>query len=294
MGSTEQKQNSQSESVVKRDPYKPTVAPLGNLIGQIDAQTANTGPTGNETGALDTLTQNAQAGNPFTGQMFDLANGLFAGGNGQVQGAYDDYKRQLSPYANGQNIGPDGNPAFKSYMDVVGNDVTNRVNGMFAAGGRDFSGANVNSLARGLTEGMAPIMAQQYNTDVGRQFDAANSLYGAGNSTAGLLGNMGQQGIGVGQQALQSRDSAANQMLSVEQQRRNLPVGNIGNLTGLLTPLAQLGGKTQGETSTTSSSTTTPPLGMQIVQGISALSGGGGGGGGWGGSGGGGAAAAKG
>jgi hypothetical protein len=267
MGSTEQTQ--QQTGKTSQDPWKFAIPGLKNLIGQINGQMGNTGPTQNENNAFDQLTKNAQAGNPFTGDMMSFAKNLFSGGNGAVDKAYQDYQKRLSPYANGDNLGPNGNPMLKSYLDTNANDISGRVNGMFAAAGRDFSGANVNSLSRGITEGNAPILAGQYNTDVGRQFDAASSLYNGANTTQQLKTNMGMQGIGVGQQALQARDSGANQMLAIEAQRRGLPLQNIGNLSSLLTPLAQLGGK--GTSSSYGSSTTTPPIGMQLVQAASAL-----------------------
>lgn len=283
MGSTEQEQKSRT----KTDPWKPTVPTLTNLVGQINGQTGNTAVTGNENAALDTLTQNAQAGNPYAPQIGNLASDLFAGGvdrSGTASDAYSAYKDQLSPFATAQHYGPDGNPGLKGYLDTISNDVQNRVNGMFAGAGRDFSGANLNSLARGIAEGTAPILAQQYNTDVGRQFDAANSLYGAGNTTTGLLSGLDQTrlgnrqtGIGVGQDALNARDSGANQLLNVEQQRRSLPLTNIGNLESLITPLAQLGGTQKSHTT----GEVTPPLGMQLVQAYGIMNGRGGSG--WGG-----------
>jgi hypothetical protein len=105
---------------------------------------------------------------------------------------------------------------------------------------------------------------------------AANSLYGAGNSTTGLLAGLDQQkfgtqmaGIGVGNQALDARNYGANQMLSIEQMRRNLPLNNIQNILGMLKPVAGLGGSQTAITN----QTMTPPLAMQAIQGMTALGG---------------------
>ncbi len=46
--------------------------------------------------------------------------------------------------------------------------------------------------------------------------------------------------------------------------KRNLPLGNLGNISGLLTPLAQLGGRSN--TNSVQQSVTTPPIGMQVAQ----------------------------
>lgn len=261
MGSTEQ--SSQGRQTTTTKPWEPTTKPLQRVINRVESEIPNTKTTATEQGAFNTLTANANAGNPFTDQTMNLANNLFAGGAADANLA--DYNRRLSPFADGQMMGPDGsNPQLKSYLDTIGNDVSNRVNSMFAGAGRDMSGANQGQLARGLAEGMAPVLAQQYNTDIGRRFDAANSLYGAGNTTDQMKMQYGMSGIDVGNKALEARDSGANRLLDIEGMKRNLPIGNLGNISGLLTPLAQLGGRSN--TNSVQSSVTTPPIGMQIAQ----------------------------
>jgi hypothetical protein len=68
-------------------------------------------------------------------------------------------------------------------------DITNQTKGVYAAAGRDPSGAGSfsQSLGRGLTQGLAPVLQSQYNTNVGNMMNANNTLYNAGNSTVGAL-----------------------------------------------------------------------------------------------------------
>lgn len=273
MGSTTQSGSTQQQS----EPWGPTQGLLKDMLGQIGNYSGNTGINPNENKAFNQLSNNAQKGNPFTGDMFGLANRLFAGGTdrtGMATNSLNAYRNQLGGYARGEHFGPEGNPQLKGYLDTIGNDVSSRVNGQFAAAGRDMSGMNQQTLARGMAEGMAPVLANQYNQDVQTQMGAANNLYGAGNSTTGLLAGLDQQklgnqmaGIGVGNQALEARNYGANQTLSVEQMRRNLPLNNIQNILGMLKPVAGLGGSQTAITN----QTMTPPIAMQAIQGISAL-----------------------
>lgn len=265
-GSTTQK----STSVTS--PYEPAKEGINSLLSQIQGQIPSAGLNSNETGALDTLYANARAGNPYAGQIGDLASSLLSGGNataqsGNIQGALDQYRTQLNPFASGSMVG--NNQALQSQLNTVSNDISNRVNSMYAGAGRDFSGANLNSLSRGIMEGTAPILANQYNQDVQNQLNAAGQLYGAGNTTAGLLSGLNQQslanrqaGVETSVMAQQARDSGANQILNVEAQRRGIPTQNYANLLGTIAPVAQAFGTTNQTT------TTTQPMGQQILGGV--------------------------
>lgn len=265
-GSTTQKSTSTTS------PYEPAKAGINSLLSQIQGLIPSAGLNSNETGALDTLSANAQAGNPYAGQIGDLASSLLSGGNataqsGNIQGALDQYRTQLNPFASGSMVG--NNQALQSQLNTVSNDISNRVNSMYAGAGRDFSGANLNSLSRGIMEGTAPILANQYNQDVQNQLNAAGQLYGAGNTTASLLSGLNQQslanrqaGIETSTMAQQARDSGANQILNVEAQRRGIPTQNYANLLGTIAPVGQAFGTTNQTT------TSSQPIGQQILGGV--------------------------
>jgi hypothetical protein len=265
-GSTTQKSTSATT------PYEPAKSGVDSLLASLKAQIPNAGLNSTESAALDTLTANAQAGNPYAGQIGDLASSLLSGGNataqaGNIQSALDQYRAQLNPFASGSMVG--NNQALQSQLNTVSNDISNRVNSMYAGAGRDFSGANLNSLSRGIMEGTAPILANQYNQDIQNQLNAAGQLYGAGNTTAGLLSGLNQQslanrqaGVETSTMAQQARDSGANQILNVEAQRRGIPTQNYANLLGTIAPVGQAFGTTNQTT------TTTQPVGQQILGGI--------------------------
>lgn len=222
------------------------------------------GLTENESVAVQKLTDNANAGNPYSGLIGNYAGDLLNGGGAMnyapgASTALTDLNNRLSPVANGSNIGPNGNPALQGYLNTISSDVQNRVNGMFAGAGRQLSGSNVQQLARGIAEGTAPVLANQYNTDYGRMTDAANTLYNASNTTTGLLSGLNQtalanRGLGVdaSSAALGARDSSANALLNAEAIKRGIPQQSLGLLAQIGIPIAALGQQNQGTATGTS------------------------------------------
>jgi hypothetical protein len=252
---TTQTQQSQSAPWAAAQPM------LQTILGQIGSNLSNTGPTSAETGALNALQSNAALGNPYAGQIGGYAQSLLGGGGANAQapnaqGNLVNYQSQLAPYANGSMIG--NNPALAAQLAQIRDDVTNQVNGQFAAAGRDFSGANQQALARGIAQGEAPAIAAQYNQDVANQLGAANSLYGAGNTTANALAGFQQnylanqgQGVTAAQSALDAQNYGANATLAEEAQRRGIPVQALGLLAQIGTPIAGLGSQSSGTTTGT-------------------------------------------
>ena len=281
---TTQTQQSQSQT---QNPWEPTIEPLKALIGQLGGQVGSTALTGNETNALDQLQANAQGSGQYTKPLQDIAAGVMGQDrSGYATGAYDAYKQQVDPYLQSDYLDPYKNPAFQNYLQTTTNDIQNRVNGMFAGSGRDMSGANLQTLARGITEGTAPIFANQYNQNVATQRGAQDNLYSAGNTTAGVLSGMDQSRLqtaqGAADAALAAQNYAPNSILGAASQARSLPLSNIGNVASLLTPLAGLGGTSQGTSSGTANSQMTykQPLAQTVgnwatagVNGMQALSG---------------------
>lgn len=287
-GESKQTTNQTSQAT----PYGPAAGSINTILGKLNTQVGNADLTANENSALDTLTANANAGNPFTGQITSLATGLLNGGgatanDNDIRGNLSTYQGLLSPYASGSMIG--NNPALKAQLDTLTSDIRNQVNGQFAAAGRDMSGANSQALGRGIAQGVAPVLAAQYNTDVERALGAASSLYGAGNQTFGILNDNNQTantnaqtGIDVGSAALQARDSAANQLLAIEAQRRGIPVQSLSSLLGTIAPVAQAFGTQTTNSTTTSSQPLLNQLLGAAVGGLGLLGGMGGfGTGGW-------------
>jgi hypothetical protein len=250
---------SQSGSV---GPWAAATPFLSGILGQLNGQMGSAGLTGAESGAYNTLTNNAQnLTNQFAPQVSGVATNLLNGGGAQatdpmVNQAYQEYQRRLNPIADGTQIGQ--NSGLQPYLDTLRNDITSQVNGSFAAAGRDFSGANQNALGRGIASGLAPVIASQYNTDVSNMLGAAGSLYGAGNTTAGILGGNNQQananrvaGAGLIPAVGELQNGAANATLAAEAAKRGIPLQTLGLLAQIGVPIAGLG-STTSQTGTTS------------------------------------------
>jgi hypothetical protein len=256
MGGTSTSTQQQSSSTT---PYAGASGALNGILGGLTSMVPGAGSlTGAQAGALNSIEANASAGNPYAAPTASLATSLLGGGgaqnnDGAISANLSNYQGLLTPFANGSMVGK--NPALQSQLDTLGSDVTNQVNSQFAAAGRDGSPANLQALGRGIAQAEAPVIAAQYNTDVGNQLNAANSLYGAGNTSYGLLNQNqaaananAQAGVGVGSQALDAQNYGANSILAAEAQRQGIPVSQLTTLLGAISPVAQAFGTTNGTT----------------------------------------------
>lgn len=261
-GSSKKKTSSSQET----DPWEPTIQPLEDLVGQIGQYSGNVGASGNQEDAFAQLFQNAQGGNPYAGDIHNLAADLFAGVPSQSGTVTDAYKRitdQLGPTASGANLDVNENPYLQKLMQTVGDDIQNRIGAQFAGAGRDITGnaQGQKALAKGISEGTLPTLFNQYNLERQNQSDAAKTLFGAGTQTgttvqgldtAALLDRI--KGIDVGNAAIDAENYGPNTILQLEQQLKQLPIEDLGRIEALLGPIAQLGGQMSGQSTTKGSS----------------------------------------
>jgi len=234
-------------------PWQAAQPDLTSILGQLNPLIANSGLTPTESSAINQLSQNASQGNPFTGQITGLATNLLNGGGATaqapaLQSGLSTLQSQLTPFANGSMVGND--PALQAQLAQIASDTTNQVNGQFAAAGREFSGANQQALARGIAQGEAPVIASQFNQDVANQMNAANSLFGAQNTTSNALSGLNQQalanqlqGVSSAQDALNAQNYAPQQQLALAQLAQNIPAQNLSLLAQIGVPIAGLGGQ---------------------------------------------------
>lgn len=253
-GTSETTQSTQS----KTEPWKPTVGLLKDIVGGVQGEFGNYKPTGAETGALNTMMSNAQSTGNYAPQATGLANDLMAGGgvdanSGILRDAYARFQNQLNPIAS-QNNDPTQAPGMQALLETIKNDVGNSVNGMFAGAGRDLSGMNVQTLARGLSQGMAAPLLNQYNQNVQNQMAAARGLYDAGGQTAQGMQGFNQQGFQNRALGLdtaingipQAQNAGAMGILDAASLQRNLPLRNLAGILGLTAPIAGLGSQSSG------------------------------------------------
>ncbi|WP_426526806.1 tail fiber domain-containing protein [Bradyrhizobium sp. McL0615] len=259
MGGTSTSSQTQTQSLA---PYDPAKEGLTGILGGLTNLVPQAGLNSNQSGALGTITNNANtASSAFSPAVNSGTLGLLNGGgakanDGAITQNLADYKGLLGSTASGANIG--NNTALKAQLDAAAADTTNSINGQWAAAGRDFSPGNAQALARGITTAQAPVIAAQYNTDVANQLAAASSLYGAGNTTYGILnGNNATanqnftNGVGTAGTTLDVNNFGANATLQAEAQKFGIPASQYATLLGAISPVAaQFGtqtGHSEGE-----------------------------------------------
>jgi hypothetical protein len=257
MGGTSTTSQSQSSQLA---PYGPASGALNGILGSLSSIAGNTGtaPNATQTGAINQIEQNANGQPNYNPAINSGTMGLLNGGGATqydpaITANLDALKNGiLGQTASGANIGK--NPALQSQLDTIASDVTNQVNGSWAAAGRDGSPGNAQALARGIAQGEAPVIAAQYNTDTTNALNAANTLYGAGNTTYGILnGDQAaanqnfQNGVGTVGAGLNAENAGANSTLAAEAQRSGIPLSQFQTLLGMISPVAAAFGQQSGQ-----------------------------------------------
>ncbi|WP_316214130.1 tail fiber domain-containing protein [Bradyrhizobium sp. SZCCHNR2032] len=279
MGGTSKTTQTQTSQL---SPYEPAAGTLNGILGNLSTIAGGAGTTPNtaQTSAINQLSANGAAGSPFTSTMTGAALGLLNGGGATKNDAaitsnLNDYKGLLTSTANGSEVG--ANSALKPQLDQITRDVTDQVNGAWAAAGRDGSPGNAQALGRGIAAGVAPVIAAQYNTDKTNQLNAASSLYNAGNTTYGILnGNNATansniaSGTNVASAALNNENWGANATLQAEAQRTGIPLSQYQTLLGMISPVAATFGQQNGTATGTSTMSGAQQF-ATIAQGIGSL-----------------------
>jgi hypothetical protein len=262
------------------NPWEPAQPALQGMLSQLQGNLGKTGITGAEDKAIDQMVINgANATSQYAGPIAGFAKNLLAGGGatdqaGNVNANYQRYVDQTNPLASNTNYNPYDTPGFSDALRTLTGDITNNVNGQFAAAGRDFSGMNTQTLGRGILQGVAPTIAAQYNQNVNNQQGAAGNLYNAGNTNAGILAGLNQQklsnqgqGVTAAGAAQDAANAGSNAIMASEAARRGIPVQALGLLAQIGIPIAGLGGQSTG-TSNTEKQASGMEQFMQLGQGF--------------------------
>jgi hypothetical protein len=269
MGGTSTSQSTQQSST---SPWQTGQNVVGGIVGQLNPLVQNSGLNSTESNAIAQLEQNAASGNPYAGQIGGVASNLLNGGGatnqaGAINNAYLQYAAQTNPLASNTNYNPMSTPGFSDALNTANSDITNQINGQFAAAGRSGSGANTQTLARGLSQGDAQLIANQYNQNVQNQQGAAQNLYSAGNATSGLLSGLTQQGvnnqlqgIGAANSALTAQNYGPTAALAAAELGQSIPAQNLGLLAQIGIPIAGLGTNATGSSNTTNNASLTSQI----------------------------------
>lgn len=257
-------------------PWAPAVPGLQGLLGKIGG--LSSGVTNNQDSALSTLWNGASGVPSFAPQATGAAGSLFGGGgaNGQagtVQGAYGNLQNSLGGLADPRNLNPMNTPGFSQALGTMNSDITNQINGHFAAAGRDLSPGNSTALARGLSQGEGQMLSNQYNQNAQNLQGASNSLFTGGLNTGNALTNYNQMGnsnmlagAGLAGQIPGLAMAPGQARLGAANAQQFQPGMNLAQMAGLLTPIAALGGQNSG---TQTQQTQVPPWQQALQIGAS-------------------------
>src|SRR5262249_31066492 len=124
---------------------------------------------------------------------------------------------QLSPIANMSLDDISKNPQIAGLLSTIQQDVCNQVNQEFAGAGRALSPDNTQALARGISQGEAAPLLNEYNTLLSSKVGASTALGNATNAAAGTNAGLTaaqiaaqNAGIGTDQAALNALNYGAN------------------------------------------------------------------------------------
>jgi hypothetical protein len=283
---TQQKQTqsgkSKSNGTSTLGAYKPFQPQIKQLPGQQTAafdmsQAALPGAMEN----LQGLSDNLYAGGGYGQGIENIGemSGLLGQGTeylndagGQYGSTFDKVSGYLDPIASGSMIGED-NPYLQSILSNITDQVNNQIGSQFAAAGRPL-GSNAygtRALAKGLGEGLANPLFQNYQFERNAQANAINQLqnagYGAASGYAGLAPQFGNiaQGYGSIPGLYNANQQLVNQAglqgAGISTLQQTLPYQGLQNYQSLLMQPATTFGtnksKQKGKNTTIGTSTST-------------------------------------
>jgi len=263
----------QSSNTSSSGPLAAAQPLIGNILSTLGGL-ANTTPNPAQSEAVANLQGAADQIPNFGASAAGAVNPILDGTyGGMLTGAFDTLKSNLSPYLSGSYLNPMSTPGLSDALNATNQSITNQINDQFAAAGRDLSPANTRALAAGLAQGEAPILTNQYNTNVGNQLGAINTLYGAGNTTPQMLTQLATSGINAAGAVPGLYTAPATSQLNAANTAYSMPFNNLGMLSGLALPIAGLGQTSSGTNSGTSAGTSSSTgSGTTLTNGSSALS----------------------
>ena len=257
-------------------PWDVTIPGLTDITNKItNDYLPNSGITSEQQSAFNQLKANANAGNPLADEAMKAATDMTGVQSraGMVTDAYGNLQRNLGDMAAGKNLDVANNPQVQKLLSTIGDDIANRTRSLFAGSGRPIAGnaAGMQALGRGMEQGLAPILLNQYNQEVQNMQGANNTLFGGANTAATSADTLDRNALSTrlagattgAEQAMKEQNYGANELLNLATQEQQLPWINTGTLEGLLGPIAQLGG-TQNGTSTTKGSSSSFNVGSII------------------------------
>ena len=233
-----------------KQPYAPATQDIQNILSNL-GQMQGTGGynTQPETNAFSQALSNLNGMPNFGPAAAQTAsNFLQTGGDptGLLRTSAGNLQSVAGEGANGgAGLDPTNTPGMANVLKTIQNDVQNSVNGQFAGAGRSLSGLNEQTLSRGLSQGEAVPLLNQYNQNVSNM-EGANA--GLGTLSQDAMANLGQ-GLNIAQAAPGLASANPMAMQAIEQQQRMEPYQFLTQQSNIANQLGGMGGQTIGTAS---------------------------------------------
>ena len=230
-----------------KTPYAPAQQDIANILSNL-GQMQGTGGynTQPETNAFSQALSNLNGMPNFGPAAAQTAsNFLQTGGDptGLLRTSAGNLQSVAGEGANGgAGLNPMNTPGMQGVLNTIDQDTQNAINGQFAGAGRSLSGLNTQTLARGLAQGEAVPLLNQYNQNVSNMMGANQGL---GNISQNATANIGQ-GLNIAQAAPGLATSVPMAAEGIAQQQQQLPYQTLGEETNIANILGGLGGQTIG------------------------------------------------
>ncbi|BAF86847.1 hypothetical protein AZC_0849 [Azorhizobium caulinodans ORS 571] len=250
--------SSTTKQTSETNPWAPATPYLMDVLGKAGGLlNQDTGATADQTAALSGIKSNAGLLGTQAGNYSDLMSRLYSGGGygstaGLLNNNWANISGALAPMTSASYSDPTQNPIVQAYAKQAGNDAQNSVNGMFAAAGRDLSGAHAGALGKGITQAEGSVYNQAQQQLAGQQLAGLGLLNSAGLGTSsaleGITGAQNQAGLsaaGLNGSLATILNSPYTNTINADQTAYSLPVQNLGMLENLILPIAGAGGTTQ-------------------------------------------------
>jgi len=273
---------SNNVSNVSQSPYAPANNEISQLLSQISGDMGGQNIAGGNYNPDYPYYSQVQANlnqiPNFGPAASNAASGIFGSG-GDPSGLLHTAAGNLSSVAGegangGAGLDPLNTPGMAGVLAQIQNDVQNSVNGQFAGAGRSLPGLNQQDLSRGLSQGEAVPLLNQYNQNVSNMM-GANSQLGALSQDA--VSNLGV-GLNMAQAAPGLASSVPYAQIANHLQEALQPFQILSSEEGLVNPIAGLGGNTStvgsGNTNVASSNTGQTLNTGSLISALSSLLGG--------------------
>ncbi len=256
-----------SNQASQTNPYGPATPELGQILAQVGALGTQSAYNPNEINAFNQAGNSAMALPNFGPAASQTASNILQTG-GDPTGILRREASNLNPTASG-SLDPTQTPGMANVLKTIQNDVSNQVNSQFAGAGRSLSGLNEQTLARGLSQGEAVPLLNQYNQNFANMLGSNQQL---GNVQSGAMGNIGNA-FNIASSAPGLATAAPLTAASAYNSAQLQPFQYLGAESNIVNPIAGLGGTATGSqnTSQSGSGTATNSLLSQIGQGLGLL-----------------------